>query len=347
MKKNTIVVNLFGGPGVGKSTTMSYLYYKLKCMGIDVEMAPEYAKDLVWEERQRYFDEQIYIFAKQWHRINRCVGKVEVVICDSPLINSSIYLKDYNPEFDALIMSEFDKFDNFNLLIERKTEYVQNGRNESEEEALAVDQKFKTRLKNIPHYLINDTSNETLDKVVEIIKQKVNRNTWPEKITMIACVDKNMAIGYKGNLLFHIKKDLKNFKNQTNNHTVIMGMNTYKSLPNGALPNRRNIVLSHSVTELPDAEVFNNIDDALKSCSNMEKVFIIGGESIYKTMYPYADELYMTEVHAEAEHADAYFPHIGDEFDVIYADFNKDTDDGVEFDFVFYDRIPRKEIVIS
>ena len=62
--KNTIVVNLFGGPGSGKSTFMANLFYHLKCRGVEVEMAPEFAKDLVWEERVQYFDEQIYIFAK-------------------------------------------------------------------------------------------------------------------------------------------------------------------------------------------------------------------------------------------------------------------------------------------
>ena len=61
-KKNTLVVNLFGGPGAGKSTLMAYLFYKLKILGVEVEMSPEFAKDLVWEERFNYFDEQIYIF---------------------------------------------------------------------------------------------------------------------------------------------------------------------------------------------------------------------------------------------------------------------------------------------
>jgi len=341
----TVVVNLFGGPGVGKSTTMSYLYYKLKCMGIDVEMAPEYAKDLVWEERQKYFDEQIYIFAKQWHRINRCVGKVEVVICDSPLINSSIYLKDCNPEFDALIMSEFNKFDNFNLLIERKTEYVQNGRNESEEEALAVDRKFKERMQHIPHYLITDTEQKTLDRVIDAIHVKVIRNKFPDKIAMIACVDKNMATGNKGKLLYHIKEDMAMFKKLTTGHTVIMGMNTYKSLPHGALPNRRNIVISRSVDNLPDAEVFNNPFDALKTVNG--KVFIIGGESIYKIFYCVADELYMTEVHAASDEADAYFPKIGEDFDTRYADFHKSSENGLEYSFVYYERIKPIETVIS
>ena len=100
-------MNLFGGPGSGKSTFMANLFYHLKCRGVEVEMAPEFAKDLVWEERVQYFDEQIYIFAKQLHRINRVNGKVDVCISDSPLQNFYIYLKEEYPELKSIIDKEF------------------------------------------------------------------------------------------------------------------------------------------------------------------------------------------------------------------------------------------------
>ena len=176
-KRNTLVVNLYGGPGAGKSTFMANLFYKLKVLGIEVEMAPEFAKDLVWEERFNYFDEQIYIFAKQLHRINRVLGKVDVCISDSPLQNSYIYLKEENPELKALIDKEFAHFNNLNFYIKRGNKYVQNGRNEDEEQAKEVDRKIETLLSTLPHQVV-DRSIDT-DYLVEQIVEKVNQLNPP------------------------------------------------------------------------------------------------------------------------------------------------------------------------
>ena len=173
--KNTIVVNLFGGPGSGKSTFMANLFYHLKCRGVEVEMAPEFAKDLVWEERVQYFDEQIYIFAKQLHRINRVNGKVDVCISDSPLQNSYIYLKEDYPELKAIIDKEFSKFNNLNFYVRRGLNYVQNGRNENEEQALEVDRKIENLLKTIPHTVIdhNTDVDVLIDQICDdILKHK-------------------------------------------------------------------------------------------------------------------------------------------------------------------------------
>lgn len=86
-----------------------------------------------------------------------------------------------------------------------------------------------------------------------------------------------------------------------------MGKNTYYSLPNGALANRRNIVLTRQNMNLPDAEVCDSIDKALDLCSGEEEIFFIGGESIYHQSMKIADKLYITEVDA-AKEADTYFP---------------------------------------
>lgn len=169
-KKNTIIINLYGGPGAGKSTFMAKLFYHLKCRGIDVEMAPEYAKDIVWEGRLQYFEEQIYIFAKQLHRINRINGKVDVCICDSPLQLSYIYLKEDNPEFKALIDKEFAKFNNLNFYIKRGDVYMENGRLQTEDQAKEVDKQIESLLETIPHYVINHDTNidELIDKYIMI-----------------------------------------------------------------------------------------------------------------------------------------------------------------------------------
>lgn len=142
-------------------------------------------------------------------------------------------------------------------------------------------------------------------------------------ISIIAAVDRRMAIGYQNKLLFWLPNDLKRFKSLTTGHTIIMGRKTFESLPKGALPNRRNIVLSsRAVTPCPGAEVFTNLEEALKHCSSDEEVFIIGGESVYRQALPFADRLCLTEIDAEAPQADAYFPQVQPE---IWHEKNRDA----------------------
>lgn len=130
-------------------------------------------------------------------------------------------------------------------------------------------------------------------------------------ISIIAAVDRRMAIGFENKLLFWLPNDLKRFKALTTGNTIIMGRKTFESLPKGALPNRRNIVLS-SQTSLtcPGAEVFPSLETALAACRPDEHVYIIGGSSVYRQAFPLADELCLTEIDAEAPQADAYFPEV-------------------------------------
>lgn len=128
-----------------------------------------------------------------------------------------------------------------------------------------------------------------------------------KKITLIACVDKDYAIGYKNNLLFRIPDDLKRFKKLTTGNTVIMGRNTYESIGK-PLPDRQNIILTHQTDlKVPD-EVYiaNNIEEAVNLAEH--NIFVIGGESIYRQFFEYADELLLTEVDGKVPDADAFFP---------------------------------------
>jgi len=127
-------------------------------------------------------------------------------------------------------------------------------------------------------------------------------------INMIAAVARNRAIGLQNKLIYWLPNDLKRFKALTTGHTIIMGRNTYLSLPKGALPNRRNIVLSHTVKELPGCEVFPSLDEALSHCTADEAVYIIGGASVYEQAMPVADRLCLTEVDDTPSEADAFFP---------------------------------------
>ena len=138
-----IVINLFAGPGVGKSTTAARIFAELKLMGVNCEMALEFAKDKVWEESFKTMDDQIYIFGKQFHKIWRLKDKVDVIITDSPLPISIVYDKENSQAFHTLIMEQFNKFTNFNFLLERGDEYQTEGRVQTEEEAKEVDKTVK------------------------------------------------------------------------------------------------------------------------------------------------------------------------------------------------------------
>lgn len=130
-------------------------------------------------------------------------------------------------------------------------------------------------------------------------------------ISIIAAVDSNMAIGFENKLLFWLPNDLKRFKTLTTGNTIIMGRKTFESLPKGALPNRRNVVLSSNHnTNCPGAEVYPSLEAALQSCREDEQIYIIGGESVYRQAITFADELCLTEIDNTAPKADAYFPAI-------------------------------------
>jgi dihydrofolate reductase len=126
---------------------------------------------------------------------------------------------------------------------------------------------------------------------------------------IIVAIARQNAIGKDNKLLCHLPGDLKHFKEITSGHTVIMGRNTFFSLPKGALPNRRNIVLSPDPEAFPGCETAHSIDEALNMCTGEEKVFFIGGAMIYHQTYPIVDKLYLTMVHEDFE-ADTFFPEI-------------------------------------
>ena len=144
------VINLWGGPGIGKSTTAAGLFYAMKQQQLNVELVTEYAKDAVWERRQNLFDDQIYIFAKQQRRIARLKGHgIDWVITDSPIPTGLIYanLKEYGPSFPNLVMEVFNQYINYNFLLSRNWKYNPIGRNQkNEDEATVFDRKVESLL---------------------------------------------------------------------------------------------------------------------------------------------------------------------------------------------------------
>lgn len=161
-------------------------------------------------------------------------------------------------------------------------------------------------------------------------------------LSIIACISKaNRAIGYQNRLLYHIKSDMTRFRELTTGHVIIMGRKTYESLPNGALPNRCNIVVSKSRKKLPNCEVYASLEDALTAVTNKagrdkaerdntiidKEYFIIGGESIYSQALPLADKLYLTLVNQEPSHADTFFPAINpEEWEVAEKEMRNEND---------------------
>ena len=171
-------------------------------------------------------------------------------------------------------------------------------------------------------------------------------------LSIIACISQtNRAIGYQNRLLYHIKSDLTRFRELTTGHTIIMGRKTYESLPNGALPHRRNIVVSRSLKEMEGCEVYPNLEAALKAAEGKtEETFIIGGESIYRQSLPAAHKLYLTVVddttvndaevndaaiNATPQQADAFFPEINpEEWELIEKEMRNEN--GLSFSFLTY-----------
>ena len=165
-------------------------------------------------------------------------------------------------------------------------------------------------------------------------------------LSIIACISQtNRAIGYQNRLLYHIKSDLTRFRELTTGHTIIMGRKTYESLPNGALPHRRNIVVSRSMKKLEGCEVYPNLEAALKAAESPQEIFIIGGESIYRQSLHVARKLYLTVVddttvndaaiNATPQQADAFFPEINPkEWKLIEKEMRNEN--GLSFSFLTY-----------
>ena len=156
-------------------------------------------------------------------------------------------------------------------------------------------------------------------------------------ISIIACVGRNLELGKNNDLIWHLPNDLKYFKKVTSGKTVIMGRRTFDSLP-GVLPNRCNIVLQlPNESKLDGVEIFNDIPSILERVKDEDEVFIIGGASIYRQFLPYANKLYLTEVHKSCRDADVYFPKF-DKRQYKKTIVGNGEDNNIKYNFVIYER---------
>lgn len=155
-------------------------------------------------------------------------------------------------------------------------------------------------------------------------------------ITIIAAVARNRAIGKDNKLIYWLPNDLKRFKALTTGHTIIMGRKTFESLPKGALPNRRNIVLSRSRRYFVGCDVYTSLDEAFLNCAEDEDIYVIGGASVYAEALKCADRLCLTEIEDTPDKADVFFPSYDDWHEVSREEHNIDDKHAYRYAFVDY-----------
>lgn len=160
-------------------------------------------------------------------------------------------------------------------------------------------------------------------------------------MNLIVNVSENWAIGRGNELLFHLSTDMKFFKSQTIEKTVVMGRKTLESFPGKKpLPKRKNIVL----TTNPDfcaenVEIIHSIDELLKKIDleNSEDIYVIGGETIYRQLLPYCDTAFVTKVSSTVNDADAFMVNLDDDENWEIADESETMNEkGYDFKFVTY-----------
>lgn len=198
MSKKTIIVNLFAGAGAGKTTCAWEIASELKKRGIETEYVSEYAKELVWDNNMEMLDgsleHQQILYHEQKRRIDRLIGKVDVVVTDSPTLLSIMYLKEPNKDFEVKAIEEYKQNQNFNLFINRGKEYQQAGRIHSLQESKAVDNKIKQFLKSNNIYFgtyYHSTVNVLVDNIVKNLNnvQSEKSHSHKSKTNKIDAVD--------------------------------------------------------------------------------------------------------------------------------------------------------------
>lgn len=152
----TLVVNLYGGPGTGKSTLAAQLFANLKLAAYECELVTEYAKKLVWQGATEILNDQIYVFGKQQHMLSVLNDQVDVIITDSPILMSIIYGKNFGTEcqrdaLDELTIRTHATYDNLDIFLRRTKPYVGSGRLQTFEEAKIIDAEILSLLNSNLH----------------------------------------------------------------------------------------------------------------------------------------------------------------------------------------------------
>ena len=189
MSKKPLVVNLYGGPGCGKSTGAAHIFSELKKKGVNAELITEFAKDKTWEKNSVALNCQEYVFGKQSFRLQRCRDDVDVIVTDSPLPLTIIYNK--NPAlgqpFEQVVLSVFNTYNNINYLLKRVKPYNPKGRKQTESESIEIDGEVLNLLNkfNIVFFGVpgdDDGYNFIVDEVYDYLKHNNLLNKPVEEI---------------------------------------------------------------------------------------------------------------------------------------------------------------------
>jgi len=168
------VINLFGGPGSGKSTTAAGIFYRMKQQHASIELVTEYAKDMVYDgqgELLRGGKHQSYIFARQHYRIQRLVGHVDWAVTDGPMLLTLVYMDPTAPDAEALtIMAKtgHSLYENHNFYLVRPDTFQQYGRVHDEAESRSIDHKILSMLEenNVP-FMAAETGPTAVDDIIK------------------------------------------------------------------------------------------------------------------------------------------------------------------------------------
>lgn len=165
------VINLYGGPSSGKSTTAAGLFYLMKINGYKVELVTEYAKDMTYEQRHNILEDQLYIFAKQARRLKRLEDQVDFAVTDTSLLLSIIYNRTDNKFLNLLIDETYKKYYNIDIFVNRVKPYQQYGRSQTEKESKCLDKIIRNNLTNGKFDFIVDGDEHAPAKIMNWLRK--------------------------------------------------------------------------------------------------------------------------------------------------------------------------------
>lgn len=178
-KKKTTIINLYGGPGTGKSTSAAYLYYLLKKNGTNVELVREYVKDWAWEGRKISTYDQIYFLGKQVRRESMLYGKVDWIVTDSPVMMNLYYAQRYcslslaegvrSATLSFYRQAAEDGNKHLHIMLHRNKPYLSEGRYQTEEEAREIDTGVKRLLDDLKFPIIESEPDE--EKLLSVLNK--------------------------------------------------------------------------------------------------------------------------------------------------------------------------------